>query len=152
MVVEEQDGLNDVVLARADGPHAIRLTLFIDGTETARYTADALIVASPTGSTAYALGAGGPIMGPEVKGMLVIPVAPHLAVARGFVVPATSTVTLQASVWKQTIVTIDGQINISYGEGDLVTVTQSDAVARFVRIGPRNYFYATLQEKLRRGA
>ncbi len=149
-VIAEQEALNEVVLARGDGPHAIRLTLSIDGAETARYTADGMIVASPTGSTAYALGAGGLIMGPSVDGLLVIPVAPHLALARGFVIPSTSRVTLQASTWRSTVVTLDGQTNFEYGEGDLLHVTRSDAVARFVRMGPENYFYATLQEKLQK--
>jgi NAD+ kinase len=150
-VVAEHEALNDVVLARGDGPHSIRIALSIDDAETVGYTADAMIVASPTGSTAYALGAGGPIMAPGVDGLLVMPVAPHLALARGFVVPGSSRVTLSASAWRVTVVTLDGQTTLPYEEGDLLHVTQSDAVARFVRMGPRNYFYATLQQKLRKG-
>ena len=149
-VVEQRLALNDVVLARGDGPHAIRLSLFIDDAETARYTADAMIIASPTGSTAYALAAGGPILGPDMAGMLAVPVAPHLALARSFVVPSTSRITLNASVYKKTVVTLDGQITLAYETNDLLHVEQSDSVARFVRLGPRNYFYATLQEKLKR--
>lgn len=149
--VAEQEALNDVVLARGDGPHAIRIALSIDDAATAHYTADAMIVASPTGSTAYALGAGGPIMAPGVDGLLVMPVAPHLALARGFVVPSSSRVTLQASARRVTVVTLDGQTTLTYEEGDVLHITQSDAVARFVRMGPKNYFYATLQQKLRKG-
>lgn len=150
-IMAERIALNDVVLARGDGPHAIRLTLFIDDAETAHYTADGMIVASPTGSTAYAMAAGGPIMGPDTAGMLAVPVAPHLAAARSFVVSPTSRITLKATAYKTTVVTLDGQITIPYEANDLLHVTQSQAVARFVRIGPRNYFYATLQGKLRRG-
>ncbi|MBA3530548.1 MAG: NAD(+)/NADH kinase [Ardenticatenales bacterium] len=149
-VVEEQEALNDVVLARGDGPHAIRLTLFIDGAETAHYTADGMIIATPTGSTAYALGAGGLIMGPDVAGLLAIPVAPHLSLARGFVLAPTSQVMLTASTQKSTVVTLDGQTTLTYEAGDQLHVEQSSAVARFVRTGPKNYFYATLQEKFRR--
>lgn len=149
-VVATQEALNEVVLARGDGPHAIRLTLFVDGAETARYTADGMIIATPTGSTAYALGAGGPIMGPDVAGLLAIPVAPHLALARGFVLSASSQIILTASTQKTTVITLDGQITIPFQEGDALHVAQSQAAARFVRIGARNYFYATLQEKLRK--
>ncbi len=149
-MVAEKLALNDVVLARGDGPHAIRLMLSIDGAETARYTADGMIVASPTGSTAYALAAGGPIIHPTMNVMLAIPVAPHLAVARGFVVPADGTITLTASAFRTTVVTLDGQVTIPYATGDVLTVTTSPHTARFVRLGAPNYFYTTLQERLRR--
>lgn len=149
-VIEQRLALNDVVLARGDGPHAIRLTLFIDDAETTHYTADAMIVSSPTGSTAYALAAGGPILGPDMAGMLAVPVAPHLALARSFVVPPTSRITLKASAYKNTVVTLDGQTTLTYETNDLLHVEQSNSVACFVRLGPRNYFYATLQEKLKR--
>ena len=75
-VIAEERALNDVVLARGDGPHALRLALHVDGVLVERYTADGIIVASPTGSTAYAQGAGGPIVSPDVDGMVVAPVAP----------------------------------------------------------------------------
>jgi NAD+ kinase len=148
--VVERDALNEVVLARADGPHAIRLTLAIDGAHVARYTADALIVASPTGSTAYAQGAGGPILGPTVDGILIVPVAPHFAIARSFVVPGSSRVQLQATTPRSTVVSVDGQINFPYESGDVLHVSQSAATARFVRTGATNYFYATFQDKLQR--
>lgn len=148
--IAECEALNDVVLARGDGPHAIRLTLAIDGAEVMRYTADAMIVASATGSTAYAQGAGGPILAPGMDAMIVIPVAPHFAPVQGWVVPGTSEVLLQASARKSTIITVDGQINLAYEQGDHLRVSQSEAVARFVRLGPRNYFYATFRERLRR--
>jgi len=150
VIVEDRLALNDVVLARGDGPHAIRLVLSIDGAETARYTADGMIVASPTGSTAYALAAGGPVIHPTMNVMLAIPVAAHLAIARGFVVPADGTITLTASAFRTTVVTLDGQVTISYVTGDQVTVTTSPHTARFVRLGAPNYFYTTLQERLRR--
>jgi NAD+ kinase len=149
-MVTDKLALNDVVLARGDGPHAIRLILSIDGAETARFTADGMIVASPTGSTAYALAAGGPIIHPTMNVMLAIPVAPHLAVARGFVVPADGTITLTASAFRTTVVTLDGQVTIPYATGDVLTVTTSPHTARFVRLGAPNYFYTTLQERLRR--
>lgn len=148
--VTDKIALNDVVLARGDGPHAIRLVLSIDGAETARYTADGMIVASPTGSTAYALAAGGPVIHPTMNVMLAIPVAAHLAVARGFVVPADGTITLTASAYRTTVVTLDGQVTIPYATGDLLTVTTSPLTARFVRLGAPNYFYTTLQERLKR--
>lgn len=149
-VITEVIALNDVVLARGDGPNAIRLRLQVDGVECARYTADALIVATPTGSTAYALGAGGPIIAPEMQAMLAIPVAPHLAVERGFLFPGHCRLTLTGESSRLKVVTIDGQIILPYETGDLLHVTQSDSVAQFVRLGPKDYFFRTLQEKLRR--
>jgi NAD+ kinase len=148
--VLEMLALNEVVLARGDGPHAIRLLLSIDGAETARYTADGLVVASPTGSTAYALAAGGPIIHPTMNVMLAIPVAPHLSVARGFVVPAESRVSLTATAYRSTVITLDGQVTIPYESGDILNVTTSPKTVHFARLGPRNYFYTTLQERLRR--
>lgn len=150
VTVADKLALNDVVLARGDGPHAIRLQLSIDGAETARYTADGMIVASPTGSTAYALAAGGPVIHPTMNVMLAIPVAAHLAIARGFVVPADGTITLTASAYRTTVVTLDGQVTISYVTGDQLIVTTSPQTARFVRLGAPNYFYTTLQERLKR--
>lgn len=141
--------LNDVVLARADGPHALRLTVAVDGDDSLDYTADGIIVATPTGSTAYALGAGGPIMAPGVRALVVVPVAPHLTVARALVLPAESRVTLRATTRRQAVVAIDGQRDLPYETDDLVHVTHSRAMARFVRLGPRSYFYATLQDRLR---
>jgi NAD+ kinase len=148
--IADKLALNDVVLARGDGPHAIRLVLTIDGAETARYTADGMVVASPTGSTAYALAAGGPVLHPTMNAMMAIPVAPHLAVARGFVVPSDSTITLTASTFRTTVVTLDGQVTIPYSSGDSLTVITSSQTARFVRFGAPTYFYTTLQERLRR--
>lgn len=150
ITVADKLALNDVVLARGDGPHAIRLVLSIDGAETARYTADAMIIASPTGSTAYAFAAGGPVIHPTMNVMLAMPVAAHLAMARGFVVPSDGTITLTASAFRATVVTLDGQVTISYVTGDQLTVTTSPHTARFVRLGAPNYFYTTLQERLRR--
>lgn len=147
-VVESRLALNDVVLARGDGPHAIRLTLTIDGAETARYTADGIIVASPTGSTAYALAAGGPIVAPTMDVLLAMPVAPHLAISRGFVLPHSSVITLTASAFRTTVVTLDGQDTLIYEPGDAVRVTSGPTVARFMRLGPPNYFYTTLQDRL----
>ena len=113
-IVAERLALNDVVLACSDGSHAIRLILFIDDIETARYMADAMIIASPTGSTAYAMAAGGPIMGPNMAAMLAVPVAPHLAMARSFIIPSSSRITLKASTYKKTMVTLDGQVTLPY--------------------------------------
>ena len=144
------EALNDIVLARGDGTHSVRLRLEVDGAECASYSADALVVASPTGSTAYALAAGGMILPPEMEAMLAIPVAPHLTLTRGFVLPGASRVTLTGASHHPKVVTVDGQINLDYENGDRLHITQSDSVARFVRLGPRDYFFRTLQQKLRR--
>lgn len=149
-IIASLEALNDVVLARGDGTHAVRLRLEVDGAECVTYSADALIVASPTGSTAYTLAAGGMILPPEMDAMIAMPVAPHLAVTRGLVLPGASRVTMIGTSYHPKVMTVDGQINLDYENGDRVFVSQSDSVARFVRLGPRDYFYRTLQQKLRR--
>lgn len=148
--IAERLALNEVVLGCSDRFCALGLTLLIDDIATADYVADALIIASPTGSTAYAMAAGGPILSPTLPGLLAVPVAPHLAAARSFVIPHTSRITLKASQYKKSMVTLDGQVALPFEADDLLHITYSHEVARFARVSPQSYFYATLNDKLRR--
>ncbi|MDQ7029231.1 MAG: NAD(+)/NADH kinase [Ardenticatenia bacterium] len=108
--------VNDVVLARGDGPHALKLDMWVDGARVTRYVADGLIIATPTGSTAYALAAGGPVIAPTVNALIVVPVAAHLAHLRNLVVPAHATVEVTTlTPYHETVAVVDGQSRCALG-------------------------------------
>jgi NAD+ kinase len=142
------DALNDIVVGRGSLSRTVRVEARIDGDYLTTYVADGVIVATPTGSTAYSLAAGGPILEPELQNLLLTPIAPHLTVVHSLVLPATAEVTLRVSTDHPASVTIDGQIDLPLEDGDTVIVTASPHVSRFVRLQPKAYFYRTLLERL----
>lgn len=141
--------LNDVVVARGAHCRLIRLEAAVDGEPLASYRADAIIVATATGSTAYSLSAGGPILYPEAKDMVVTPLASHLSMARSVVVPPTSLVEIRVHSDLGALLSVDGQIDTPLDDGATIRVTQSPQTARFLRLRPRTYFYKTVAEKVR---
>ncbi len=146
-----QVAVNDVVLARGDGPHALKLDVWVNGAYVTRYVADGLIVATPTGSTAYALAAGGPVVAPSVDGLLIVPIAPHLAHLRSLVVPTDAVVEAATTTpYYETVVVVDGQVEIPWEPEDQLRATGSRHVLRFVRLGSREYYYERLVERLDR--
>lgn len=145
----EFDALNDVVVARGEKVRAISVAVWIDGQMFTTYRADGVIVATATGSTAYALSVGGPILAPTLDNMIVIPVAPHLVPTRALVVPGVSTIRLQICLDCRAIFSVDGQVDRPMGEGDRVDVALSPNRIGFVRFGPPSDFYGTLFRRLR---
>ena len=145
----ECEALNEAVVGRGALARPIRLKALIDGGEVATYVADGLIVATPTGSTAYALAAGGPILPPELKNILLIAIAPHLTTDRGIVLPQGTTVDVVVRTSHQAILSADGQFEVPLRDGDRVQVRMSAYRTRFVRIRPRNYFYTSLTWRMR---
>jgi len=145
----QHDALNDVVVSRGSLARIVRLHTHIDGDHLTQYVADGLIVATATGSTAYALAAGGPILPPTLKNILLIPIAPHLSMERAIVLDQGATVDMRIVTDHQAILTVDGQFEFALLDGDRVTVKASSHVARFVRLQPPSYFYRTLMERLR---
>jgi NAD+ kinase len=141
--------VNEVAVARGPAPRAVQVRTFLDGEEFIVYTADGVLVATATGSTAYSLAAGGPILYPESPDFLITPVAPHLHIGRSVIVPGDSTVTLQADSERPAVMSVDGQDERSLGPGDVVNVRRSELFATFVRMGPRHYFYDALADRLR---
>lgn len=145
------DALNDVVVSRASLARVVRIKVQIDSNPLTQYVADGLIVATATGSTAYALAAGGPILPPTLTNMVLVPIAPHLSMNRTLVLDSNSTVEMRVTTEDQVILTVDGQFDLSLLDGDSVTVRVSPHVARFVRVQPPDYFYRTLMARLRPG-
>lgn len=142
------DAVNEIVVSRDGLARVIRLATFINESYLTTYTADGMILSTPTGSTAYALAAGGPILPPELKNILVIPVAPHLSLDRAIVLPAGDRVKLIVKTEYQAVLSVDGQFNIELADSDTVEVSASEKVSRFLRLQEGTYFYKTLMQRL----
>jgi NAD+ kinase len=136
--------LNEVVVSRGQIIRAVHLTAHVDGRFLTTYVADALIAATPTGSTAYALAAGGPILPPELHNILLVPVAPHLSLDRAMVLAEGSSVSITVDVDHQAVFSIDGQVPISLTNDDRVHVYASPHVVKFIRFQDPGYFYRNL--------
>ena len=108
-----------------------------------------VIVATATGSTGYSLAAGGPIIYPQSKDLLLTPVAPHLSPAFPLVLSGDSTVTLRVDTYLDATVSIDGHINDTLDDGDTISIRRSPRVAKFLRVRPRDAFFATLETRLK---
>jgi len=137
------NALNEVVVARGQNLRPVRLTASVDGRRLTSYVADGLIASTATGSTAYALAAGGPILPPELRNILLVPIAPHLSVDRAVVLSEGSSVRIVVNS-ENTILSVDGQPPILLMEDDHVDVTVADVTAQFVRFGDPGYFYRNL--------
>jgi NAD+ kinase len=148
----EYEALNDVVISRGSLARMIRVHTHIDGGHLSTYAADGLIVGTPTGSTAYALAVGGPILPPELHNILVIPIAPHLSMERAIVLSEGAVVDLRVNTDHEAILTVDGQFALALADGDRVVVRANSHPARFARVRERNYFYKTLMARLRPGS
>jgi NAD+ kinase len=141
--------LNDIVMARGAIARLINIDVSIDGQKVTLYRADAVITATATGSTGYALAARGPVMYPQSKDFLLVPVAPHLNPGYPLVISEKSEVALTLNTYQDATLSIDGHINLTLVNGDTVTIRRSPYIARFRRIRPENSFFSTLEEKLK---
>lgn len=147
-VICEYDALNDIVLSRGDLARVVRIAVQLDGSSLTRYTCDGLIVSTATGSTGYALAANGPILPPELRNILVIPVAPHLSMDRAVVLSEGTEVRMQVASDYGAMLTVDGQVMVEVENDDDVVVVGSPHVALFIRLRDRGYFYDALMVKL----
>lgn len=138
------DVLNDAVIARGENLRPVHLRVNVDGLTVTTYVADALVVSTPTGSTAYALAAGGPILPPNLRNILLVPVAPHLSIDRGIVLAEGSTVSVTVLSDHGSVVSGDGQASIALRQGDRVEVSASKFVTKLVRFQEVDYFYRNL--------
>jgi len=137
------NALNEVVVARGQNLRPVRLTASVDGRRLTSWFADGLIASTATGSTAYALAAGGPILPPELRNILLVPIAPHLSVDRAVVLSEGSSVNIVVNS-ENSVLSVDGQPPVLLMEDDHVDVTAADVTAQFVRFGDPGYFYRNL--------
>lgn len=142
------DALNDVVLSRGNLARVVRISAELDNSYLTTYTCDGLIISTATGSTGYALAVNGPIMPPELRNILVIPIAPHLSMDRAVILAEGATIRLRAHSDYPPMLTVDGQVVVEVEEGDDVVVVGSPHLARFIRLRERGYFYRSLMEKM----
>jgi NAD+ kinase len=142
------DALNEVVVARRALARVVRVHTYLNDQLLTTYVSDGLIVSTPTGSTAYALAAGGPILHPEVPNLIVQPICPHLTLNSALVLPSTTTVRMEVETHHEATISIDGQIDAALQDGDSVVVQPSAYTGLFLRVQQRDYFYATLLARL----
>lgn len=148
VLVAQEQALNDAVISRGALARTVRLLAFVDGAFVTRYVADGLILATPTGSTAYAYAVGGPILPPWLENIVLIPAAPHLSLERPFVLDAEAVVDVRVETEMEGMLSVDGRMEGELHNGDIVRVERSAIKARFLRLRSRNGFYDTLVERL----
>ena len=145
---QEWFALNDVVLHKGGYARVVTLHVMANHETLARYSADGVVICSPTGSTAYSLSAGGPILFPTLETLLVTPVSAHALAIRPVVLPANSIVTVQAEDNpEELLVTVDGQPGTSFATGETLTVRRAAHGIGVVRF-PGSSFFNTLRQKL----
>lgn len=142
--------VNDAVIARGQLSKIIDLQVTLDDEEIAKYRADGLLFSTPTGSTAYSLSAGGPIIAPQLDCILMTPVCPHSLFSRSVIFEGNSVLTVSVKIPSECccVLTIDGEKNIDILADDIVKIRKSDLKLKFVSINKRN-FYRKLNEKLK---
>lgn len=143
--------LNEMVVEKVESGHTVRLEVGIEGRHFATYSADGLIVATPTGSTAYSLSARGPVVSPTHRAMILTPVSPHMLFDRALVLDPQETVTIAVRGHRDVSLAIDGLRFVDLHVGDTVRVTADGKVARFLHVGERG-FHQILREKFGLGS
>jgi NAD+ kinase len=142
-VIGSWHALNEAVVGRGQYLRPVKLAANADGHLLTTYIADGLIAATATGSTAYALAAGGPILPPELRNILIVPIAPHLSVDRAVVLAEGSSIRIDVRS-ENAVLSVDGAIPTGLAEDDRVEVRAAEYTARFVRFGDAGYFYRNL--------
>jgi NAD+ kinase len=153
--IQNFDAVNDIVLSKSSIARMAEFAVELDTMLVARFRADGVIVATPTGSTAYTLAANGPIMVPGVDALVITPICPHLLTLRPIVVPGSSDLTLRVEGPKggqpnPTILTVDGQQAVDLHIGDELRCHRSEYTVKLVRLGGNGFFDA-LRSKLKWG-
>jgi NAD+ kinase len=136
--------LNEIVVSRGQTVRPVHLVANVDGRYLATYVADALIASTATGSTAYALAAGGPILPPELRNILLVAVAPHLSIDRAIVLAEGATIRIVVNTDHQAVLSPDGQASIEMLDGDRVEAYASEHTVGFLRFQDPGYFYRNL--------
>lgn len=147
-----EPALNDVVVHKAGVARVISVRVTVDEEEVGRYSADGIIVATPAGSTAYSLSAGGPVVVPGVDALVITAICPHTLAVRPIVVPGGAGITLELLPpgIDEVLVSCDGQVGTLIEPGQRVAVSRSAAAVRLIRLG-REGFFARMRRKLQWG-
>lgn len=147
------NALNDIVIKGGSLARTERLYLYINDELVSDYLADGVIIATPTGSTAYTLSAGGPILKPGLDVMVIVPICPHCLGARPLVVPASEKISVKAGAgWNEVFVTADGQKNFKLQKNAIVDIVKNPKKAKLVFLKDNDVsFYSVLKEKLNWG-
>ncbi|MFZ5596597.1 MAG: NAD(+)/NADH kinase [Bacillota bacterium] len=149
MVMDKALGLNDAVITKGAFARLITLRVTVNGEYVGTYPADGIIVATPTGSTAYSLSAGGPVVTPDLDLMLITPICPHTLWTRPMVISSGCIVEVEPlSQRGEIMLTIDGQHGLTLVRGDIVKITGSPLKVKFIRLKKRSFF-DVLKQKLR---
>jgi len=149
--IVEHDALNDVVLNKASLSRIIDFDVYIDAHFVCAYKADGLIICTPTGSTAYSLSAGGPIIYPRVGALCITPISPHMLTNRPVIVPDSSTINVvNHAADGEAFLTIDGQVGEPLSQGDRVILSRAPGVLQLIR-PPRSLYFDVLRQKLKWG-
>ena len=148
-VVYEDDALNDIVVAKGTAFRVVRVRIAADEEPVTRFSGDGVIVATPTGSTAYGLSAGGPVIEPSAENLAVIPICAHQLAAKSFVFAPERRISIRAACegGSEVFLSVDGGQGFAIRPDDVVEITRSPLHSRLVRLGGGG-FYKILQQKL----
>jgi NAD+ kinase len=140
--------LNDVVLHKGGFARVVAIRVCADGETVATYGADGVVISTPTGSTAYSLSAGGPVVYPTLEALLVTPVSAHALAIRPLILPPGTDITVQAEDFpEELLVTIDGQVGSTFASGETLSIRRAEGGVLIVRF-PGGSFFKTLRQKL----
>jgi NAD+ kinase len=148
--IASYSALNDVVIAKSELARMIDLDTHVDNHFVAAYKADGLIISTPTGSTAYSLSAGGPVIFPSVNAFCITPICPHMLTNRPVIVPDSSVINILNHGEEGTYLTIDGQVGEPLSKGDRIVCRSSPKTIQLIR-PPKMLFFDVLREKLKWG-
>ena len=140
-------GLNDAVLEKVVSQHVVKLGLHVGDERMIGYRADAVVVATPTGSTAYTFSAGGPLVDPTLEALVVTAVAPHTLFSRPIVLRPSAVLRLVVEDDRPARLNVDGRAVGELAPGQSVSIVRADATARFVRLAPHRHFTAAVRDK-----
>ena len=149
-IIASYSALNDVVITKTELARMIDLDTHVDSHFVAAYKADGLIISTPTGSTAYSLSAGGPVIFPSVAALCITPICPHMLTNRPVIVPDNSVIQIHNHGEEGTYLTIDGQVGEPLHKGDRIVCRSSEKTIQLIR-PPKSLFFDVLREKLKWG-
>ena len=148
--LSEYAALNDVVITKSAMSRIINLAVSVDGQFATAYRADGLIISTPTGSTAYCLSAGGPIVFPTMPAIVLTPICSHTLTNRPIVLPADQRIEVTLQSDQDVMLTLDGQVGFALKEADVVAISQATARISLLRF-PQKHFFSVLRTKLKWG-